>query len=63
MGKSWLESSKDLVVGPGLQRRNLFPEEHQAAVSLSILAEVASLIPGDCVNMILQRYSLGEKHF
>lgn len=40
MLKSCLESREDLIVGPGLQMQDLFPEEHQA-ISLSILAEVA----------------------
>lgn len=43
MLKSWLESSKYLIVYPGLQRQDLFPEEHHTAILLSTLSEIATL--------------------
>lgn len=62
MLKSWLESSKYLIVCPGLQRQDFFPEEHHTAILLSTVSEIAALMPGDYVNLILQRYGAGEGH-
>lgn len=64
MLKSWLESSKDLIVGPGLQRRDLFPEEHQAA-NLSVHTSRGCIpltgqltwdIPSNCNTLIVSDF-------
>lgn len=60
MLKSWLESSKDFIVGPGIQRQDLFPEEHQAVFFLSELAPPST---GDYLNLILQGFRIDKGCF